>query len=144
MTQNKVVSFTTADLESAPYQNIPDEILEYRTLDKTDIENKVIEARQELSQLKNVPIDINDIKEAFKRKGHYALCSELYALRNIIKDAKVIVEKARLKAEQEQKEEAERIAAENSKPKKNKEDEETEYAIAKEQAKPRNSPKKKG
>lgn len=86
-------------MEAQPVDMIPQEIYEYRSLTKADLINKIVEARQELSILKDVPVDINEVKLVAARKGEHSLAAELYALRQIIVDSKKIVEKARLKVE---------------------------------------------
>lgn len=75
-------------MESDPYIGIPEEIYEYRSLEKADLVNKIIEARQEIAELKKSDININDIREAANKKDHFAVANELYQLRMIIKTLK--------------------------------------------------------
>ena len=96
---SKVISITSADMEAQPVDMIPQEIYEYRSLTKADLINKIVEAREELSVIKNIPIDVNDVKFTAAKKGEHSLAAELYALRQIIVDSRKIAEKARLKVE---------------------------------------------
>lgn len=85
---NRAVSITSSDMEKQDPNLIPDEILEYRTLAKSDLVNKVVEARDELSKLKNTNINLSEVRETAGKKDHYAVANELYILRQTIKVVK--------------------------------------------------------
>jgi hypothetical protein len=137
MSNQRVVSITTAQMEAQDETTIPAEIFEYRVLTRDDLVTKMIEARTELASLRNVEFKLEEYKSQVSKKDHYALASELYKLRSILVDVRkeVILKQ----------EEAAREEIEAAKPKKDKEDgEEVVYASeAKVISKPAKSPKAK-
>lgn len=88
MSDKTVVSITTKDMETDPFIGIPEEIYEYRSLEKRDLINKVKEARQEIAELKKVPVNLKEVEDTVSKKDHFAIANELYALRQIIKTLK--------------------------------------------------------
>lgn len=83
----------TGDMEGQDNMPVPSDILEYRSLDKPDLVNKVVEARQELASLKKVDLNLPEIKTVLQGKDKFAIAQELYILRTTIVDVKKIQSK---------------------------------------------------
>jgi len=86
MEQRKMVSITSADMDVQIILEVPKDILEYRLLEKQDLINKILEARQELAILKKNPINEAKVQKTAKEKNIYALAQELFILRTTLKE----------------------------------------------------------